>query len=46
MITVVCIYIYLISYISDSKERLKFAFFLLANCLVLYFLSYILTQYY
>ena len=46
VVTVVCMYIYLISYMSDSKERLKLAFLPLANCLVLYFLSYTLTQYY
>ena len=42
----VCMYIYLISYISDSEERLKLALLPLANCLVLYPLSYTLTQYY
>ena len=42
----VCIYVYLISCMSDSEERLKLALLPLANCLVLYFLSYILTQYY
>ena len=42
----VCMYIYLILYISDSEERLKLALLPLVNCLVLYFLSYTLTQYY
>ena len=46
VMTVVYMYICLISYISESKERLKLAFLPLANCLVLYFLSYTLTQYY
>ena len=46
VVTVVCIYVYLISYMSDSKERLKLACFHSANCLVLCFLSYTLTQYY
>ena len=42
----VCMYVCLISYMSDQKERLKFALLLSANCLVLCFLSYTLTQYY
>ena len=42
----VCMYVCLIMYISDSEERLKLALLPLANCLVLYFLSYTLTQYY
>ena len=46
VLTVVCMYVCLISYMSDSKERLKLALLPLANCLVLYLLSYTLTQYY
>ena len=42
----VCIHVYLILYISDSEGRLKLALLPLANYLVLYFLSYTLTQYY
>ena len=42
----VCMHVCLISYMSDSEERLKLALLPLANCLVLYFLSYTLTQYY
>ena len=36
----VCRYVCLISYVSDSEERLKLALPLQANCLVLCFLSY------
>ena len=46
VMTVVCMYVCLISYKSDSEGRLKLALLPLANCLVLYFLSYTLTQYY
>ena len=42
----VCIYICLILYKSDSEGRLKLTLLPLVNCLVLYFLSYTLTQYY
>ena len=43
VLTAVCMYVCLKSYMSDSKERLKLALLPLANCLVLYFLSYTLT---
>ena len=42
----VYIYVCLILCMSDSEERLKLALLPLVNCLVLYFLSYTLTQYY
>ena len=42
----ICIHVCLISCMSDSEERLKLTLLPLANCLVLYFLSYTLTQYY